>query len=89
MREWIGDRVINDMKEFSYEIENKLYESTLGIKRTDIEDDSLGQYRTLAQSEGQEVADFFWRERRGRIKIYLTARDAFPSAARLQTANVR
>ena len=62
MREWIGDRVINDMKEFSYEIENKLYEATLGIKRTDIEDDSLGQYRTLAQSEGQEVADFFWRE---------------------------
>ena len=50
------------MKEFSYEIENKLYEATLGIKRTDIEDDSLGQYRTLAQSEGQEVADFFWRE---------------------------
>ena len=53
MREWIGDRVINDMKEFSYEIENKLYEATLGIKRTDIEDDCLGQYRALAQSQGR------------------------------------
>ena len=50
------------MKEFSYEIENKLYEATLGIKRTDIEDDCLGQYRALAQSQGREVFDFFWRE---------------------------
>ena len=62
MREWVGDRVINDMKEFAYAIENKKYEATLGIDRTDIEDDNLGQYRVLAQTQGQETVDFFWRQ---------------------------
>lgn len=62
MREWIGDRVINDMKESSYTIENKKYEATLGVDRTDIEDDNLGQYRVLAQTQGQETVDFFWRQ---------------------------
>lgn len=62
MREWIGDRVINDMKESSYTIENKKYEATLGVDRTDIEDDNLGQYRVLAQTQGQETVNFFWRQ---------------------------
>ena len=62
MREWIGDRVVNSMKEFTYTIENKKYEATLGIERTDIEDDNLGQYRVLAQSQGQETVSFFWRQ---------------------------
>lgn len=62
MREWIGDRVISDMKESSYTIENKKYEATLGVDRTDIEDDNLGQYRVLAQTQGQETVDFFWRQ---------------------------
>ena len=62
MREWVGDRIVNDMKEFAYAIENKKYEATLGIDRTDIEDDNLGQYRVLAQTQGQETVDFFWRE---------------------------
>ena len=62
MREWVGDRVINGMKEFAYAIENKKYEATLGIDRTDIEDDNLGQYRVLAQTQGQETVDFFWRQ---------------------------
>lgn len=58
MREWIGDRVIKDMKEMSYQILNKLYESTLGIKRTDIEDDNLGQYRVLSRAQADEVIRF-------------------------------
>lgn len=62
MREWVGDRVINSMKEFAYTIENKKYEATLGVERTDIEDDNLGQYRVLAQSQGQETVSFFWRQ---------------------------
>lgn len=62
MREWIGDRVVKDMQEHSYTIANKKYEATLGILRTDIEDDNLGQYRVLSQAQGQEAVDFFWRE---------------------------
>jgi phage major head subunit gpT-like protein len=57
MREWIGERVIKDMAEFAYQIINKKFESTLGVDRTDIEDDNLGQYRVLAR----EMADEFER----------------------------
>ena len=34
LREWIGDRVIKDMKENGYTIANKLYESTVAVKRS-------------------------------------------------------
>lgn len=61
MREWAGERAINSLKEFAYEIQNKKYEATLGVDRADIEDDNLGQYRVLAQAQGQEVLDFFDR----------------------------
>jgi phage major head subunit gpT-like protein len=57
MREWVGDRVIKDMAEFAYQIVNQKFESTLGVDRTDIEDDNLGQYRVLAR----EMADEFER----------------------------
>ncbi len=53
LREWIGDRVIKDMKENGYTIANKLYESTVAVKRTDIEDDNLGIYRPLASEQGR------------------------------------
>ena len=58
LREWVGDRVIKDMKESAYQIVNKKYESTLGVDRTDIEDDNLGVYRTRAQAEAQAFIDF-------------------------------
>jgi len=57
LRKWVGDRVIKDIAEFAYQIVNEKYESTLGVDRTDIEDDSLGQYRVLAR----EMADEFER----------------------------
>ncbi|WP_163833281.1 Mu-like prophage major head subunit gpT family protein [Spartinivicinus ruber] len=41
-REWIGDRVIKSMEAHGYQIMNKQFESTVGVKRTDIEDDNLG-----------------------------------------------
>ncbi len=40
LREWVGDRVVRDMKAQGYTLANKLYESTVGVKRTDIEDSS-------------------------------------------------
>lgn len=61
IREWIGDRVINSMKEQAYAIANKLFEATLGIARTDIEDDNLGQYRVLSRAQADEVTSFFNR----------------------------
>lgn len=58
MKKWVGDRVLKSMKESSYQIPNEKYEATLEVERTDIEDDNLGQYRTLAQHHGQECIDF-------------------------------
>jgi phage major head subunit gpT-like protein len=59
LREWVGDRVIRDMKETAYAIVNKKYESTLGVDRVHIEDDNLGVYRTRAQVEAAAVVRFF------------------------------
>ena len=57
-REWIGDRVIEDMKMHGYEITNKRYESTIGVKRTDIEDDNLGIYKPIIQEMGRATGVF-------------------------------
>lgn len=58
MREWVGDRVIRDMAEQGYVIENKQYESSIGVKRTDIEDDNIGTYSLLYNQLGRTTAIF-------------------------------
>jgi len=55
-REWVGDRQIKDMQAHGYQIENKLWESTVGVQRTDIEDDNLGIYAPLMQEMGRAAA---------------------------------
>jgi len=52
-REWVGDRVINDMAASSYVITNKHWESTVGVDRDDIEDDNLGVYRPMMEEMGR------------------------------------
>jgi len=52
-REWVGDRVLKDMAAQGYQISNKLFESTVSVKRTDIEDDSIGVYAPLFQEMGR------------------------------------
>lgn len=56
MREWIGDRVVKDMKESGYQILNKEWESTVGVKRPQIEDDNLGIYAPMIAAMGQAAA---------------------------------
>lgn len=53
MREWIGDRILNSMKEYSYAIINKDWESTISVDRNDISDDSVGTYSTLFVEQGR------------------------------------
>lgn len=55
LREWVGDRMVKDIKEQGYEITNKLFEATLGIQRTQIEDDQFGHYSPIARTMGQEA----------------------------------
>ncbi len=56
MREWVGDRVIKDMKAKGYTITNKDFEATVGVDRNDIEDDNLGVYGPLMQEMGVSAA---------------------------------
>lgn len=57
-REWIGDRVLKDMAAHGYAISNKDFEATVGVKRTDIEDDNVGIYAPMMAHMGQRAAQF-------------------------------
>jgi phage major head subunit gpT-like protein len=57
MQEWVGARAAKDMAAHGYAVDNKRFEATVNIPRTDIEDDQYGQYGTLARHMGQEAAD--------------------------------
>lgn len=57
MREWIGDRQIQNLKLHSYSIKNKKFETTVGVDRDDIEDDQLGVYNPIMQTLGQNAAE--------------------------------
>lgn len=55
MREWIGERQIKNLKAHSYTIENKLFEKTISISRTDVEDDRIGVYKPMFQDLGESA----------------------------------
>lgn len=46
-REWIGDRVIQNLKTYDFTIKNKSWENTVGVDRDHIADDQLGIYKPL------------------------------------------
>lgn len=52
-REWIGDRVLKNMSAYGYEIKNKDWESSVSVKRPDIEDDNVGVYKPLFAEMGR------------------------------------
>lgn len=56
MREWTGQRVINNMEATSAQLANKHYEHTIGVDRNDIEDDRLGIYAPMFSMQGEIVA---------------------------------
>ncbi len=57
MREWIGDRVINNLTEQDYVIRNRKFESTVAVGRDNIEDDELGIYTPLFSEMGRAAAE--------------------------------
>lgn len=56
IREWIGDRVINNLAVSSYTIQNKTFESTISIKRAKIEDDQYGIFGPILEKMGSDTA---------------------------------
>lgn len=57
LRKWIGDRVIKNLSAQGYVINNELFESTIKVKRTDIEDDQYGIYAPLIEEMGRASGD--------------------------------
>lgn len=57
MREWVSKRQIQKMQAQGMAIENKLFESTVSVPRTNIEDDDVGMFATMMQQMGQSAAE--------------------------------
>lgn len=64
MREWVGQRVINNLESSTAQLKNKTWEHTIGVKRDAIEDDKLGIFSNLFAMQGEIVArhpdDLVW-----------------------------
>lgn len=58
LREWVGDRVANDLTIYDFMIKNKAYEGTVRVPRPAIEDDSFGIYSNMSTMLGDAAARF-------------------------------
>lgn len=52
LREWIGQRQVNNLKAQGFTITNRKFESTIAVKREDIADDKLGVFKPLIAEMG-------------------------------------
>lgn len=57
LREWIGDRVVQNLKTYNWEIANKKFEQTVGVPRDTIDDDQFGVYTPLMAEMGRAAAE--------------------------------
>lgn len=55
-KEWVGDRVLQNLKEHDFSIKNKRFENTVSVGRDEIEDDNLGVYTPMFQQLGYDSA---------------------------------
>lgn len=53
VREWLGDRVIQNIATAGYAIRNKPFELTVSVSRDDIEDDNIGIYAPMFTELGR------------------------------------
>jgi len=56
IREWIGERIICNLKAHSYTIANREFESTVKVKRIDIADDRYGIFAPMFSEMGRGAA---------------------------------
>lgn len=56
-REWVGSRLHKALSEKAYTVVNRKFEATVDVQRTDIEDDLMGHYASIAESQGQAAKD--------------------------------
>lgn len=55
LREWLGDRQVKSMEAHDYTIKNRKFESTVGVPRDDIEDDTFGVFTPLMEEMGRSA----------------------------------
>lgn len=58
LREWVGDRVVNNLSLVTFRIVNRAFEETIGIRREDIEDDKYGFLTPVAAQLGENAARY-------------------------------
>lgn len=56
LREWIGDRQIKSLQAFGYSVTNKKFESSIGVSRDSIEDDTYGVFGNMMAEMGYAAA---------------------------------
>ncbi|MGJ8523019.1 hypothetical protein R84981_001712 [Carnimonas sp. R-84981] len=53
LREWVGDRVLKDLQAHGYTLTNRKFESSVGVPRDAIEDDTVGVYTPIFAEMGR------------------------------------
>ncbi|HEY8035216.1 MAG TPA: Mu-like prophage major head subunit gpT family protein [Methylobacter sp.] len=57
MRKWIGEKHIKSLEAGKYYKKNEDWETTISVKRNDIEDDQLGIYNTQSKMAGEAAGE--------------------------------
>ena len=57
LQEWVGKRRLRKMQAQGMQVTNKLFESTVAIPRTNIEDDQVGLFTPMVKQMGQSAAE--------------------------------
>lgn len=55
LREWLGERQLQQLTGFDYTLKNKVWESSISIKVEDIERDALGMYNARIRDLGMQA----------------------------------
>ncbi len=56
-RKWIGDKQVKNLKAGKYYKANEDWETTIAVRRNDIDDDNLGIYKTQAMGAGESAGE--------------------------------
>ncbi len=54
-REWVGDRVIQNLRQHDFTVRNRDFELTVGVDRNSVEDDQYGIYAPMFQDMGERA----------------------------------
>jgi len=55
-REWLGDRVVQNLGSSDFTLKNKTFENTIGVDRENIEDDQVGVYKPVIEMLAHQAA---------------------------------